>query len=243
MRCYIQCDKSTVKLKNKSSVPCLLSHSGEYQSSLLWHKWLKGILMTLVAWMWWSGGKDLSKLGTGRLKRSVIKCWDANVGSILVELQHRLCLNYLNTPVCEKQSRWGARRGGGTKSRHTWQHSSRTVVKLATSKALLDVAAALCKKKKKKREKMTFAVTSPHQLWLMNYWWTSVITCEWRALILMNTLIFNIQRVRTVWGQRGQVLGREKMAPQIQLILLAPWLVLGLVQRLITTTLMFDDVW
>lgn len=152
MQCYVQCDKSTVKLRNKSSVPCLLPHSGEYQSCPLWHKWLEGILMTLVVRPWRSGGEDLSKLGSGRLKRSVIKCSDANVGSILVELQHRLQLNYLNTPVCEKQSRWGARQGGRTKSRHTWQHSSCTVVKLATSKALLHVAAAF-KKKKKRREK------------------------------------------------------------------------------------------
>lgn len=60
---------------------------------------------------WRSSGEDLSKLGSGRLKRSVIKCSDANVGSILVERQHPLQLNYLNTPVCEKQGRWGARRG------------------------------------------------------------------------------------------------------------------------------------
>lgn len=156
MQRYVQCDKSTVKLRNKSSVPCLFPHAGEYQSSLLWHKWLEGILMTLLAWVWRSGGKDLSKLGSGRLKRSVIKCPDASVSSILGELQHRLQLNYLNTPVCEKQGGWGVRRGGGgAKSRHTWQHSSRAVGKLATSKALLE--------KKKKEEK-----TSPHQLWLMN---------------------------------------------------------------------------
>lgn len=119
-----------------------------------------------------------------------------------------LQLNYLNTPVCEKQGRWGARWGGGTKSSLTWQHSPRTVVKLAASKGLLDFAAVLCKRKKKRKKKTTFALTSPHRL--MNPWSTGVITYAWRTLILMNTSIFNIQG-KDMWGQRGQVLRREKI--------------------------------
>lgn len=46
---------------------------------------------------WQSTAEDLSRLESGRLKRSAIKCSTANVASILVETQHRPCLNYLNT--------------------------------------------------------------------------------------------------------------------------------------------------
>lgn len=115
--------------------------------------------------------------------------------------------------------------------------TSCTVVKLATSKALLHVAAAL--KKKKKKRKTTFAATSPHQLWLMNPWWTGVITHAWRILTLINKSIFNIHGERTVSGQGARVLGREKISTrwsaQIRLILHTPWLVLGLFQWLVTT--------
>lgn len=162
MQRYVQCDKSTVKLRNKSSVPCLFPHAGEYQSSLLWHKWLEGILMTLLARVWRSGGKDLSKLGSGRLKRSVIKCPDANVGSILGELQHRLQLNYLNTLVCEKQGRWGVRRG-----ERRSQVTPHLTTFISCCRQISNVQSFAREKKKKKR-KRSFAMTSPHQLWLMN---------------------------------------------------------------------------
>lgn len=149
MQRYVRCDKSTVKLRNKSSVPCLFPHAGEYQSSLLWHKWLEGILMTLLARVWRSSGKDLSKLGSGRLKRSVIKCPDANVGSILVALQHRLQLNYLNTPVCEKQGRWGVRRGEGGRRSQVTPHLTTFISRCRQISNVQSFAL----EKKKRREK------------------------------------------------------------------------------------------
>lgn len=64
---------------------------------------------SMVVSVWQSSAEDLSRLQSGRLKRSAIKCSTANVGSILTKTQHTCHFNYLTTRLCEKQGRWRVR--------------------------------------------------------------------------------------------------------------------------------------